>query len=186
MRKNLANIIKLIKDFINYAKPIATLFVSGYKGKQMKKLLLILFPALLLGVNANASLSTAKQNLTPLSEHYDLQTSITSGKTQEKVEEDVGEDKSAGKGIRATQVELSDKVREKLQELENVIGEEAKKNVSDVSETMIDIRERIAVKRVARVKTDLEKAVKKYETERQDLEDIKAKVEEIRKRTEKK
>lgn len=152
----------------------------------MKKLLLILFPALLLSVNANASLSTAKPILTPLSERYDLQTSITSGKTQEKVEESVGADESAVKGVRTTQVELSDKVREKLQELENVIDEEAKKNVSDVSETMIDIRERIVSRRVDNAKSNLEKAVKKYEMERQDLEDIKAKVEEIRKRTEKK
>lgn len=152
----------------------------------MKKLLLILFPALLLSVNANASLSTAKPILTPLSERYDLQTSITSGKTQEKVEESVGADESAVKGVRTTQVELSDKIREKLQELENVIDEEAKKNVSDVSETMIDIRERIVSRRVDNAKSNLEKAVKKYEMERQDLEDIKAKVEEIRKRTEKK
>lgn len=152
----------------------------------MKKLILILFPALLLSVNANASLSTAKPILTPLSERYDLQTSITSGKTQEKVEESVGDDESAVKGVRTTQVELSDKIREKLQELENVIDEEAKKNVSDVSETMIDIRERIVSRRVDNAKSNLEKAVKKYEMERQDLEDIKAKVEEIRKRTEKK
>ena len=152
----------------------------------MKKLLLILFPALLLNVNANASLSTAKPILTPLSERYDLQTSITSGKTQEKVEESVGADESAVKGVRTTQVELSDKIREKLQELENVIDEEAKKNVSDVSETMIDIRERIVSRRVDNAKSNLEKAVKKYEMERQDLEDIRAKVEEIRKRTEKK
>lgn len=152
----------------------------------MKKLLLILFPALLLSVNANASLSTAKPILTPLSERYDLQTSITSGKTQEKVEESVGADESAVKGVRTTQVELSDKVREKLQELENVIDEDAKKNVSDVSETMIDIRERIVSRRVDNAKSNLEKAVKKYEMERQDLENIKAKVEEIRKRTEKK
>lgn len=152
----------------------------------MKKLLLILFPALLLSVNANASLSTAKPILTPLSERYDLQTSITSGKTQEKVEESVGADESAVKGVRTTQVELSDKIREKLQELENVIDEDAKRNVSDVSETMIDIRERIVSRRVDNAKSNLEKAVKKYEMERQDLEDIKAKVEEIRKRTEKK
>ena len=152
----------------------------------MKKLLLILFPALLLSVNANASLSTAKPILTPLSERYDLQTSITSGKTQEKVEESVGADESAVKGVRTTQVELSDKIREKLQELENVIDEEAKKNVSDVSETMIDIRERIVSRRADNAKSNLEKAVKKYEMERQDLEDIRAKVEEIRKRTEKK
>jgi hypothetical protein len=152
----------------------------------MKKLLLILFPALLLSVNANASLSTAKPILTPLSERYDLQTSITSGKTQEKVEESVGADESAVKGVRTTQVELSDKIREKLQELENVIDEEAKENVSDVSETMIDIRERIVSRRVDNAKSNLEKAVKKYEMERQDLENIKAKVEEIRKRTEKK
>jgi hypothetical protein len=152
----------------------------------MKKLLLILFPALLLSVNANASLSTAKPILTPLSERYDLQTSITSGKTQEKVEESVGADESAVKGVSTTQVELSDKIREKLQELENVIDEEAKKNVSDVSETMIDIRERIVSRRVDNAKSNLEKAVKKYEMERQDLEDIRAKVEEIRKRTEKK
>lgn len=152
----------------------------------MKKLLLILFPALLLSVNANASLSTVKPILTPLSERYDLQTSITSGKTQEKVEESVGADESAVKGVRTTQVELSDKVREKLQELENVIDEDAKKNVSDVSETMIDIRERIVSRRVDNAKSNLEKAVKKYEMERQDLENIKAKVEEIRKRTEKK
>lgn len=152
----------------------------------MKKLLLILFPALLLSVNANASLSTAKPILTPLSERYDLQTSITSGKTQEKVEESVGADESAVKGVRTTQVELSDKIREKLQELENVIDEDAKKNVSDVSETMIDIRERIVSRRVDNAKSNLEKAVKKYEMERQDLENIKAKVEEIRKRTEKK
>lgn len=152
----------------------------------MKKLLLILFPALLLSVNANASLSTAKPILTPLSERYDLQTSITSGKTQEKVEESVGADESAVKGVHTTQVELSDKVREKLQELENVIDEEAKKNVSDVSETMIEIRERIVSRRVDNAKSNLEKAVKKYEMERQDLEDIRAKVEEIRKRTEKK
>lgn len=152
----------------------------------MKKLLLILFPALLLSVNANASLSTAKPILTPLSERYDLQTSITSGKTQEKVEGSVGADESAVKGVRTTQVELSDKVREKLQELENVIDEDAKKNVSDVSETMIDIRERIVSRRVDNAKSNLEKAVKKYEMERQDLENIKAKVEEIRKRTEKK
>lgn len=155
-------------------------------GNRMKKLLLILFPALLLSVNANASLSTAKPILTPLSERYDLQTSITSGKAQEKVEESVGADESAVKGVRTTQVELSDKIREKLQELENVIDEEAKKNVSDVSETMIDIRERIVSRRVDNAKSNLEKAVKKYELERQDLEDIKAKVEEIRKRTEKK
>ena len=138
----------------------------------MKKLLLILFPALLLGVNANASLSTAKPILTPLSERYDLQTSITSGKTKEKVEESAGADESAKKGVHATQVELSDKIREKLQELENVIDEDAKKNVSDVSETMIDIRERIVARRVDNAKSNLEKAVKKYEMERQDLEDI--------------
>lgn len=152
----------------------------------MKKLLLILFPALLLGVNANASLSTAKPNLTPLSERYDFQTSITSGKTQEKVEKSVEEEKNANSGIRTTQVELSDKVKEKLQELENVIDEDAKNNVSDVSETMIDVRERIVARRVANAKSNLEKAVKKYEIERQDLENIKVKVEEIRKRTEKK
>lgn len=152
----------------------------------MKKLLLILFPALLFGVNANASLSTAKPNLTPLSERYDFQTSITSGKTQEKVEKSVEEAKNANSGIRTTQVELSDKVREKLQELENVIDEDAKNNVSDVSETMIDVRERIVARRVANAKSNLEKAVKKYEIERQDLENIKVKVEEIRKRTEKK
>lgn len=152
----------------------------------MKKLLLILFPALLFGVNANASLSTAQPILTPLSERYDLQTSITSGKTQEKVEDSAGADESAKKGVHATQVELSDKIREKLQELENVIDEDAKKNVSDVSETMIDIRERIVARRVDNAKSNLEKAVKKYEMERQDLEDIRAKVEEIRKRTEKK
>lgn len=152
----------------------------------MKKLLLILFPALLFGVNANASLSTAKPNLTPLSERYDLQTSITSGKTQEKVEKSVEEAKNANSGIRTTQVELSDKVKEKLQELENVIDEDAKNNVSDVSETMIDVRERIVARRVANAKSNLEKAVKKYEIERQDLENIKVKVEEIRKRTEKK
>lgn len=155
-------------------------------GNKMKKLLLILFPALLLGVNANASLSTAQPILTPLSERYDLQTSITSGKTQEKVEDSAGADESAKKGVHATQVELSDKIREKLQELENVIDEDAKKNVSDVSETMIDIRERIVARRVDNAKSNLEKAVKKYEMERQDLEDIRAKVEEIRKRTEKK
>ena len=152
----------------------------------MKKLLLILFPALLLGVNANASLSTDKPILTPLSDRYDLQTSITSGKTQEKVEKSVEEAKNANSGIRTTQVELSDKVREKLQELENVIDEDAKNNVSDVSETMIDVRERIVARRVANAKSNLEKAVKKYEIERQDLENIKVKVEEIRKRTEKK
>lgn len=152
----------------------------------MKKLLLILFPALLFGVNANASLSTAKPNLTPLSERYDFQTSITSGKTQEKVEKSVEEAKNANSGIRTTQVELSDKVKEKLQELENVIDEDAKNNVSDVSETMIDVRERIVARRVANAKSNLEKAVKKYEIERQDLENIKVKVEEIRKRTEKK
>lgn len=152
----------------------------------MKKLLLILFPALLFGVNANANLSTAKPNLTPLSERYDFQTSITSGKTQEKVEKSVEEAKNANSGIRTTQVELSDKVREKLQELENVIDEDAKNNVSDVSETMIDVRERIVARRVANAKSNLEKAVKKYEIERQDLENIKVKVEEIRKRTEKK
>ena len=152
----------------------------------MKKLLLILFPALLFGVNANASLSTAKPNLSPLSERYDFQTSITSGKTQEKVEKSVEEAKNANSGIRTTQVELSDKVREKLQELENVIDEDAKNNVSDVSETMIDVRERIVARRVANAKSNLEKAVKKYEIERQDLENIKVKVEEIRKRTEKK
>ena len=152
----------------------------------MKKLLLILFPALLFGVNANASLSTAKPNLTPLSERYDFQTSITSGKTQEKVEKSVEEAKNANSGIRTTQVELSDKVREKLQELENVIDEDAKNNVSDVSETMIDVRERIVARRVANAKSNLEKAVKKYEIERQDLENIKVKVEEIRKRTENK
>lgn len=155
-------------------------------GNKMKKLLLILFPALLFGVNANASLSTAQPILTPLSERYDLQTSITSGKTQEKVEDSAGADESAKKGVHATQVELSDKIREKLQELENVIDEDAKKNVSDVSETMIDIRERIVAQRVDNAKSNLEKAVKKYEMERQDLEDIRAKVEEIRKRTEKK
>ena len=155
-------------------------------GNKMKKLLLILFPALLFGVNANASLSTAKPILTPLSERYDLQTSITSGKTQEKVEEGAGADESAKKGVHATQVELSDKIIEKLQELENVIDEDARKNVSDVSETMIDIRERIVARRVDNAKSNLEKAVKKYEMERQDLEDIRAKVEEIRKRTEKK
>jgi hypothetical protein len=155
-------------------------------GNKMKKLLLILFPALLFGVNANASLSTAQPILTPLSERYDLQTSITSGKTQEKVEDSAGADESAKKGVHATQVELSDKIREKLQELENVIDEDAKKNVSDVSETMIDIRERIVARRVDNAKSNLEKAVKKYEMERQDLEDIRAKVEEIRKRTEKK
>ena len=155
-------------------------------GNKMKKLLLILFPALLFGVNANASLSTAQPILTPLSERYDLQTSITSGKTQEKVEDSAGADESAKKGVHATQVELSDKIREKLQELENVIDEDAKKNVSNVSETMIDIRERIVARRVDNAKSNLEKAVKKYEMERQDLEDIRAKVEEIRKRTEKK
>ena len=155
-------------------------------GNKMKKLLLILFPALLFGVNANASLSTAQPILTPLSERYDLQTSITSGKTQEKVEDSAGADEIAKKGVHATQVELSDKIREKLQELENVIDEDAKKNVSDVSETMIDIRERIVARRVDNAKSNLEKAVKKYEMERQDLEDIRAKVEEIRKRTEKK
>lgn len=155
-------------------------------GNKMKKLLLILFPALLFGVNANASLSTAQPILTPLSERYDLQTSITSGKTQEKVEDSAGADESAKKGVHATQVELSDKIREKLQELENVIDEDAKKNVSDVSETMIDIRERIVARRVDNAKSNLEKAVKKYEMERQDLEDIRAKVEEIRKRTKKK
>lgn len=155
-------------------------------GNKMKKLLLILFPALLFGVNANASLSTAQPILTPLSERYDLQTSITSGKTQEKVEDSAGADESAKKGVHATQVELSYKIREKLQELENVIDEDAKKNVSDVSETMIDIRERIVARRVDNAKSNLEKAVKKYEMERQDLEDIRAKVEEIRKRTEKK
>lgn len=155
-------------------------------GNKMKKLLLILFPALLFGVNANASLSTAQPILTPLSERYDLQTSITSGKTQEKVEDSAGADESAKKGVHATQVELSDKIREKLQELENVIDEDAKKNVSDVFETMIDIRERIVARRVDNAKSNLEKAVKKYEMERQDLEDIRAKVEEIRKRTEKK
>ena len=141
-------------------------------GNKMKKLLLILFPALLFGVNANASLSTAQPILTPLSERYDLQTSITSGKTQEKVEDSAGADESAKKGVHATQVELSDKIREKLQELENVIDEDAKKNVSDVSETMIDIRERIVARRVDNAKSNLEKAVKKYEMERQDLEDI--------------
>ena len=152
----------------------------------MKKLLLILFPALLLGVNANASLSTDKPNLTPLSDRYDLQTSITSGKTQEKVEKSVGEEESATSGVHTTQVELSDKVKEKQQELENVIDEGAKNNISEVSETMIDIRERIVTRRVANAKSNLEKAVKKYEIERQDLENIKVKVEEIRKRTEKK
>lgn len=152
----------------------------------MKKLLLILFPALLLGVNANASLSTDKPNLTPLSDRYDLQTSITSGKTQEKVEKSVGDEESSTSGVHTAQVELSDKVREKLQDLENVIDEGAKNNVSDVSETMIDIRERIVTRRVANAKSNLEKAVKKYEIERQDLENIKVKVEEIRKRTEKK
>ena len=152
----------------------------------MKKLLLILFPALLLGVNANASLSTDKPNLTPLSDRYDLQTSITSGKTQEKMKKSVGEEENSTSGVHTTQVELSDKVREKLQELENVIDEGAKNNVSDVSETMIDIRERIVARRVANAKSNLEKAVKKYEMERQDLENIKVKVEEIRKRTEKK
>ena len=60
----------------------------------MKKLLLILFPALLLGVNANASLSTDKPILTPLSDRYDLQTSITSGKTQEKVKRVLGRKKA--------------------------------------------------------------------------------------------
>lgn len=152
----------------------------------MKKLIFILFPALLLGVNANASLSTAKPILTPLSDRYDLQTSITSGKAQEKVKKSVGGDENTEKGVRTTQVELSDKVREKLQELENAIDEGAKQNISDVSETMIDVRERIVARRVDNAKSNLEKAVKKYEMERQDLEDIKAKVEEIRKRTEKK
>lgn len=155
-------------------------------GDKMKKLLLILFPALLLGVNANASLSTAKPILTPLSDRYDLQTSITSGKAQEKVKKSVGGDENTEKGASTTQVELSDKVREKLQELENAIDEGAKQNISDVSETMIDVRERIVARRVDNAKSNLEKAVKKYEMERQDLEDIKAKVEEIRKRTEKK
>ena len=152
----------------------------------MKKLIFILFPALLLGVNANASLSTAKPILTPLSDRYDLQTSITSGKAQEKVKKSVGGDENTEKGVSTTQVELSDKVREKLQELENAIDEGAKQNISDVSETMIDVRERIVARRVDNAKSNLEKAVKKYEMERQDLEDIKAKVEEIRKRTEKK
>ena len=152
----------------------------------MKKLIFILFPALFLGVNANASLSTAKPILTPLSDRYDLQTSITSGKAQEKVKKSVGGDENTEKGVSTTQVELSDKVREKLQELENAIDEGAKQNISDVSETMIDVRERIVARRVDNAKSNLEKAVKKYEMERQDLEDIKAKVEEIRKRTEKK